>query len=65
MKKIKNDRNKYVTRAGLVAGKHSHAGAHGTGQRQKKVRDFSNAPIDGVGYVNFRAVSSALSKEKA
>lgn len=62
MKKVKNDRTKYVTRASLV----TRMQIEKTGRSLPvHKRDFGTAPIDGAGYVTFSLDRPHRTKEKA
>jgi hypothetical protein len=61
MKKIKNDRSKYVTRAALVT--RGPGAAHTPSTRT--AADYRNAIGDDDGYITFRRPPPSAVKEKA
>lgn len=60
MKKITNDRSKYVTRAALVSRGHDSV----QGADTKTAEDYRNAKGDDDGYITYRR-DHRLTKEKA
>ena len=60
MKKIKNDRSKYLTRATLVSRRHAST----QGPETRTAEDYRNAKGDDDGYITYRR-DPRMTKEKA